>query len=168
MHHVGIVGSRQFTDVRLMTAVIDSLDTRFGSDWVLVSGGAKGADSIGERLFRVGHTSQPIIHYPDSRDAYRAFGADFRARAFGRNGYIVRDSDLIIAFFVTTEMSGGTLNTVNQARRAGVHVIAHMGDGRWVSYRPTGPSTGTYSNHEIGSCHAESGIACNDCLEYCS
>jgi predicted Rossmann fold nucleotide-binding protein DprA/Smf involved in DNA uptake len=124
--NIGIVGSRKFDDPVLMDRVILRLRAAHGP-FTLVSGGAVGADSIAHQQWELHHPgATPIIHLPDSPAAYEAFGMDFRARAFGRNGWIVRDSDLIIAFFVTPEMRGGTLNTVNQAKRAGTPVFAHF------------------------------------------
>jgi hypothetical protein len=135
MTHIGIVGSRQFTDYDLMVRVLDSLDARHPDGWTLVSGGAAGADSLAESLFRQRHPSiEPIIHRLDSPEAYAAFGDGFRDRAFGRNGWIVRDSTYLIAFFVTDAPSGGTLNTLNQARRAGRLVHCHFPHG-WRTVR---------------------------------
>ena len=132
MTRIGIVGSRQFTDEALMSHVL----TRFiasGDDITIISGGAKGADTLAERAAHA-RGFQTIIHHLDSAEAYKAFGNDFRARAFGRNGWIVRDSEYLIGFFVTPEPSGGTLNTLNQARRAGKTFYAHFPDGSWRTY----------------------------------
>jgi len=129
--NIGIVGSRQFADHALMLRLIDSLITRYG-EFTLVSGGAAGADSIATESYDAwsceAMTPIPrhIVHRLDSPDAYAAFGPDFRSRAFGRNGWIVRDSGLIFAFFVTPDRTGGTLNTYNQALRAGVPVYSHF------------------------------------------
>jgi len=137
MLSIGIVGSREFTDQTLMRRVIKALVQKHGP-FRLVSGGAKGADSLAaeEHAANVPEGGQ-TIHLPNHPDAYRAFGQNFRDRAFGRNAWIVRDSDFIVAFFVTPEMKGGTLNTVNHARRSGKAVYAHMGDGRWVVEDPS-------------------------------
>jgi len=134
--HIGIVGSRKFNDRLLMRRVIQRFLTTHGP-FTIVSGGAAGADTLAVDIsIRVqGATNGHIIHRLDSPEAFAAFGNDFRARAFGRNGWIVRDSDFLVAFFVTPEPSGGTLNTLNQAVRAGKLVHAHFGPSdTWERY----------------------------------
>lgn len=123
--NIGIVGSRQFFDSTLMRSVIESLIKKHGP-FTLVSGGAKGADSIAHRQWleamRDYEATYPIIHLPDTLKAHEAFGDVFRNRAFGRNKWIVDDSDRLVAFFVTPQPSGGTLNTLNHARRKGIPI----------------------------------------------
>ena len=132
MTAVGIVGSRQFTDVALMEHVLHALEVKYGHITV-VSGGAKGADSLAYAA-ACEDGLPTIIHHLDSAEAYEAFGSDFRARAFGRNGWIVRDSDFLVGFFCTDEPSGGTLNTLNQAKRAGKVFHAHFPNGEWRTF----------------------------------
>lgn len=130
MPTIGIVGSREFCDAELMYATVVELAGKF-PNFTLVSGGAKGADTLAVQAYhRLNDafdcfSNAPVEYRLDAPEAFAAFGNDFRARAFGRNGWIVRDADIIVAFFVTPNESGGTLNTCNQARRAGVPVMAH-------------------------------------------
>lgn len=132
MTHVGIVGSRQFTDLALMDRVVSALIENH-PELTIVSGGAQGADTLAQRV-ATSWGVPTLIHRLDSKAAFDAFGSDFRSRAFGRNGWIVRDSDYLIGFFVTPEPSGGTLNTLNHARRAGKKFYAHFPDGSWRTY----------------------------------
>jgi predicted Rossmann fold nucleotide-binding protein DprA/Smf involved in DNA uptake len=118
-----------------MTRVVKALVEKHGP-FTLVSGGAKGADSMAALACLNGMQDDqpvPIIFRPDDDDAFEAFGQSFRARAFGRNKWIVDNSDILVAFFVTNEPSGGTLNTLNHARRKGIPIYFHLGPtDQWV------------------------------------
>lgn len=127
---IGFVGSRQFRDEALVARVVSRLHQIHGN-YGFVSGGAKGADTLSQNAYfqfmrdhlspdeMMGHIK---VHYPDSQDAYEAFGKDFRARAFGRNKWIVDDADILVCFYSTPEPKGGTLNTHNHARRKGIPI----------------------------------------------
>jgi hypothetical protein len=131
-NHIGIVGSRAFNDARLMERAVEALRKKHGP-FRLVSGGAKGADTLAEHACRAQMPDQqPIIFLPNSEKAKAAFGNSFRDRAFGRNEWIVDNSQFIVAFFAGASMTGGTLNTVNHAKRQGKQIFAYFAKtGRW-------------------------------------
>jgi hypothetical protein len=133
-NHIAFVGSRQFEDSDLVRRSIEALRAKHG-DFRLVSGGAKGADSLSEHWARVLMPEQkPIIFLPNSEKAKQAFGDSFRDRAFGRNGWIVDNAQFVVAFFAGAEMTGGTLNTVNHAKRQGKKVYAYFAKtNSWVT-----------------------------------
>lgn len=116
---IGIVGSRTFTDYDLMTEAFDALVGSLIS--AVVSGGAAGADSLGSRLAT--ERAIPLIeHLPDKA------GYGWPRAAFERNSLIVRDSDLLLAFFGPGEPpsvnKSGTMDTVRKAiaKRIPVHL----------------------------------------------
>ena len=113
--NVAIVGSREFTDGRVIRASIERLRPT-----TIVSGGARGADSLG--AFWARELSIPtIIHLPD----WDRFG---KSAGYRRNELIVRDSDMVLAFFAPGPRSRGTQHTVAIARAAGKTVhIYHEG-----------------------------------------
>lgn len=121
---VGIVGSRTFTDQDLMINVLmdfkvfDHEQGRYLTWWdmTLVSGGAVGADSIAAQLYReVPGRPEPDIHLPDKE----RFG--WPRAALERNTLIVRDSDILLAFFGPGEPpsvnESGTMDTVRKAMK---------------------------------------------------
>jgi hypothetical protein len=129
MHDVvrlGIVGSRTFTDEGLMQ--VSLRDLVMGSAWVVsmvVSGGATGADSLArewakKRGFVLGRDL--IEHLPD-KERY-----GWPRAAFERNTLIVRDSEVLLAFFGPGEPpsvnKSGTMDTVRKAiaKRIPVHL----------------------------------------------
>ena len=101
---LGIVGSRGFNDYQFMVNHVDltGVDT-------IVSGGARGADSLGAQLAK--ERGLGLIVFP----------ADWKTHGvkagFLRNTQIVEASDQIIAFWDGT--SRGTMDTVSKARAAG-------------------------------------------------
>lgn len=105
---IGIVGSREFVDYPLMRqSILRHYPEPKRHVRVIVSGGAKGADTLGER-FAMEFKIPTIIHYPDwNRYKERA--------GFIRNKSIVDDSDVIFAFWDGT--SSGTLSTITLARK---------------------------------------------------
>jgi hypothetical protein len=103
---IGVVGSRSFNDYKL---VKDTLDPYKGKVWLIVSGGARGADSLGEKWANENWV-KTLIHRPD-------WDKHGKAAGFIRNKQIVDDSDLIIAFW--DSLSKGTEHTIRIAREAG-------------------------------------------------
>jgi predicted Rossmann fold nucleotide-binding protein DprA/Smf involved in DNA uptake len=136
--NIAFVGSRQFTDATLVRRSVEALRAKHG-DFRLVSGGAKGADSLSEHAARALMPEQkPIIFLPNSEKAKQAFGSSFRDRAFGRNEWIVDNAEFVVAFFAGAKPSGGTLNTVNHARRQGKMVYMYFAArGEWETIPAT-------------------------------
>lgn len=102
---LAIVGSREFTDYDKMCKFIAS---RFDIDTIdcIVSGGAKGADSLAER-FASEHNISTKIFKPDWKRYGRAAGPI-------RNRSIVEYADAVVAF--PTSSSKGTVNSMKLAR----------------------------------------------------
>ena len=124
MTRIAIVGSREFKDATLMRRVVERLVQTHG-EFTLVRGGAKGADTLAQFACAAAGLPKPIIFLPNREKAKQAFGSSFRDRAFGRNKWIVDHADICVAFFVGKTMTGGTLNTVNHARRKGITIYAY-------------------------------------------
>lgn len=105
---LAIVGSRNFTDYRVMCSFIK---TKFDLSTIdgIVSGGAKGADSLAERF---AHENNLLLYVKEAD--WKKYG---RAAGPKRNKLIVEEADAIVAF--PTETSRGTLNTINIAKKSG-------------------------------------------------
>lgn len=105
--YVGVVGSREFDDYALLDRTLQQ-HCREGD--ILVSGGAKGADSMAQRWAKENGFSI-LIHYPD----YQRFG---KGATFARNKTIAEDSDIIFAFYSRGRFKlGGTRNTIEWAQK---------------------------------------------------
>lgn len=102
---LAVVGSRGFNNYPLLKRTIDKL--RETTKVVrIVSGGARGADTLGERYARE-HQIETLIYKPDW---------DRHGRRAGvlRNEDIVEAADLVLAFW--DGKSPGTRNTIGRAR----------------------------------------------------
>lgn len=119
--NIAIVGSRGFTNRTVIEQAIRRWMVNSPEGVTIVSGGANGADSIGEAIAK--DLSLPtIIHLPDWSQG--------RGAGFARNKLIVRDADVVLAFFAPGPRSNGTANTVAQAKIAGKRVFVYH-EGAW-------------------------------------
>lgn len=101
---VAVVGSRTFTDYALLARTLDALR---GTVKIreLISGGAKGADTLAERWAR------------ENKVPIRVFRPDWslgRCAGLMRNKDIVKEADYVLAFWNGT--SRGTSNSISLAR----------------------------------------------------
>lgn len=104
---IGIVGSRNFNQYSLVKEVmddyIDEVDT-------VVSGGAKGADTLGE-LWANENDKATLIFKPD----WEKYG---KRAGFIRNQDIVKNSDLVLAFW--DGQSKGTKSSIDLCKKFGI------------------------------------------------
>lgn len=113
MHfHLAVVGSRTFTDYELLSATLSKVKTPIHR---IVSGGARGADSLAER-YAEDNDIPVFICVPD----WKAHG---NKAPLLRNQTIVNLADALIAFW--DGESRGTKHTLNLARKRDipVHII---------------------------------------------
>ena len=109
--NVAIIGGREFKNyIKMKKYIEDNLNVSQIDN--IVSGGAKGADSLGRR-FAEEHNIHMIMHLPD----WDRYG---KSAGFKRNPLIVADADTVIAFW--DGKSKGTKDTITLAREAGKFV----------------------------------------------
>ncbi len=104
---LAIIGSRSFEDYEFAVAQLHELIQK--EKWVLthiVSGGAKGADQIGER-FALEHELELLLFKPD----WKRFG---KRAGFMRNSDIIAHSDAVVAFW--DGASRGTKDSIDKAK----------------------------------------------------
>lgn len=128
----GIIGSRSFLDYDYVCSV---LDPQLQFITKIVSGGAVGADSLGA-MYAADNNIELTVYLPD----WKKYG---KSAGFRRNKDIVRDSDIIIAFW--DGISNGTKHSLDYAKSIGVkslvHIIKELPDGKQQdSIRPFGYS----------------------------
>ncbi|MFW6046326.1 MAG: DUF2493 domain-containing protein [Candidatus Woesearchaeota archaeon] len=104
---LGIVGSRNFNNFKLLENTILGNFSNLEYIDVIVSGGAKGADTLAEK-FAEKYNIKTEIYKPDWKTHGKKAG-------FIRNREIVDNSDFVIAFW--NGESKGTLSTINLVRK---------------------------------------------------
>ena len=111
---IAIVGSRGFTDFDLLNKIVTSYCVSKNIlPKTIVSGGAKGADSLAEKFAKM-YDFEMKIFYPD----WEQFG---RNACSTRNTEIVEYADIVFAFWNGT--SPGTKDSITKAENLGKEVI---------------------------------------------
>ena len=105
--YIAVVGGRTFNDYTKLKSVLNILVNGLTS-MTIVSGGANGADSLGER-FANERGLQTIIHLPD----WKKYG---KRAGFVRNQLIIDDADIVVACW--DKSSRGTENSIDLAKKA--------------------------------------------------
>lgn len=101
---IAIVGSRNFRDKSLLDGTMEKYRDVITH---IVSGGASGADTMGESWAK-SHNIQTIIYKPD----WKTYG---KSAGFIRNELIIKDCDLCIAFW--DGQSRGTAHSISLCKK---------------------------------------------------
>lgn len=115
MLDIAIIGSREFTDYEFMKKKLDKEFDNLTFVNAIISGGAKGADSLAEKYAE--EIGRPMVVY---RPDYKKYG---RAAPFVRNTEIIEHCDVVFAFW--NGKSNGTRDALNKAEKLGkqIHII---------------------------------------------
>jgi hypothetical protein len=106
--NVAVIGSRDFKDYEKVKQTLSKLNIT-----LIVSGGAKGADTLGER-YADEHNIPKKIFLPDWEKHGKVAG-------FLRNTDIINEAELIVAFW--DGHSKGTKDSINKAEKQGKKII---------------------------------------------
>ena len=115
MFRVIIAGSRQFNDYQALKDAVDYyLSGKDPSEIVIISGHAKGADSLGEK-------------YAEERGlTLELYPADWehlgKGAGFARNIQMAEIADALIAFRVNGYACNGTNHMIGQAKTRGLDI----------------------------------------------
>jgi len=110
--NLGIIGGRDFDKYDVLRHQIDPIRSNYDISCI-VSGGARGADSLAERYANE-YNIKTLIFKPD----WDKYG---KAAGFIRNSDIINNSDLVIAFW--NGNSKGTLDSINKALNTKTNII---------------------------------------------
>ena len=106
---IAIVGSRNFNNQKYFNLALESIQNQIKNVTHFVSGGAKGADLMGQKWAEQKGLEIKIF-YPDWNKHGRAAGVI-------RNTDIVKNSDIIIAF--PSKQGRGTQDSIRKATKLG-------------------------------------------------
>ena len=101
---VAVIGSRNFSDYQKVKKVLDQLEIS-----LIVSGGAKGADTLGYQ-YALENSIETLIF----RAEWDKYG---KSAGYIRNVDIIDNSDIVLAFW--DGKSKGTLHSINLAKKKG-------------------------------------------------
>jgi len=120
---VAIVGSRTFLDRKLVDRVVQRLVER-DPDVIVISGGARGADTLAETAARRFCDHPPVIFLAD----WDQYG---RSAGYVRNRAVVKEADELIALW--DGASPGTLSSIrlSLAKSIPTHVYVST-EERWL------------------------------------
>lgn len=114
---LAVIGSRTFGDFHCLASWMDGLLVRHGQQ-VVISGGARGADSLAEKWVQEvnesGASIEMIVHLPRWEELGKRAG-------FVRNQLIVDDCQVLLAFWDTE--SKGTKHSIDLAIKAKKPVV---------------------------------------------
>jgi len=105
---VAVIGSRSFDDYEKVKETLSKIDIT-----LLISGGAKGADLLGERYAKENNIETKIF-YPDWEKHGKRAG-------FLRNTDIIENAELVVAFW--DQSSKGTLDSINKTKEQNKKLI---------------------------------------------
>jgi hypothetical protein len=109
-YFIGVVGSRDFSDYqKLESYLLDFFSDimRFPEDYVIVSGGADGADMLAKKF--ADEHGLDYVEFAVSNADWKKYG---KAAGPRRNTKVVNKSDIVVAFW--DGRSRGTKNTIDQ------------------------------------------------------
>lgn len=106
---IGIIGSRSFDKYELVKDVMNEYINQVD---IIVSGGAKGADTLGEVWAK--ENGKEILIFKPEWDKYG------KKAGFIRNQDIVKNSDLVIAFW--DGVSKGTKSSIDLCKKFGIKI----------------------------------------------
>ena len=109
MFNVIVAGSRNFNDYELLTAKLDKILSK-RDNVQIVSGGARGADSLGERYAK--EHNLPLKIFPANWDLYG------RSAGYRRNEQMAEYADALVAFW--DGESHGTKHMIETAQAMGL------------------------------------------------
>ncbi len=115
-YKIAVIGSRTVTNPKI---VYEYLDTKYDKIEMIISGGCSGPDSFGQQWAQ-DNGFPCLIYYPRWHNKEGEYN---KGAGFQRNYLIVKDSDIVIAFF--DGISKGTQNSIDLANKLGKKVIIH-------------------------------------------
>lgn len=127
---IGIVGSRKYDNRLMVETAVDACIRKYGSDICVVSGGCKGADTLGKLVGLA--KGLKYIEYNPAHEAWNEYsgmpkewyGKPYSVgNYFERNSFIAEKCQLLLAFIPTGHISNGTNDTIEKAKKLNKPVI---------------------------------------------
>ena len=128
---VGIVGSRRYESKKKIKDFIFKLKNEYGTDTIIVSGGAKqGADRYAKKYaLELGLQYEEYPPFHDVHNLYcvlpeSCYSKPYSTRYFfARNKQIAQNSDIVVGFIPDGVKSNGTISTLKYAKQFNKRVM---------------------------------------------
>jgi predicted Rossmann-fold nucleotide-binding protein len=127
---IGIVGSRKYNTIEMVYTAVDECIKKYGNDICVVSGGCKGADTMG-RIVALDRKLK-YIEFNPAHEAWNEYsgmpkewyGKPYNVKNyFERNSFIAEKCQLLLAFIPAGYISNGTNDTIGKAKKLNKPVI---------------------------------------------
>ncbi len=125
MINIGIVGSRKYTNKERVINAVDQCIDKYGKERIrIISGGARGADTLGKEVAL--EKGLRYIEYNPAHTDWNQYSGKLKewygktynvAQFFERNTFIAEDSHILFAFIPEGHQSNGTMDTVGKAEK---------------------------------------------------
>ena len=109
--HVAVVGTRDFNNYHLMSNILTNFIAPIEENIIIVSGGARGADSMAVTYAKIIGLDEPLVFPAD----WTRYG---KAAGHMRNPDIVNAADVLFAFW--DGKSTGTADSIELAKNKGI------------------------------------------------
>lgn len=119
MTRIIVAGSRDFTDYSRLCSRLDEIIADIHDEIEIVSGHARGADSLGERYAR--ENGLKIAVFPANWDLYGKSAGVIRNQQM--LDYASKETPLVVAFW--DGCSRGTLDMIKRARKAEIKTLIY-------------------------------------------
>ena len=127
---IAFSGSRTFKDRGLVEEVMRRLVKRYPACLIRVGDARNGLDPM------VANEATRWGKWPDVQECYWPPWPSTKQQrweaAHERNGRVIQDADLLVAFYAPGPKSSGTTDAIKQARQRGIPVHVYH-EGRWES-----------------------------------
>jgi hypothetical protein len=127
MINIGIVGSRKYTNKEQVQTAVDLCIAKYGKEKLrVISGGARGADTLGKIVAL--ENGLQYKEYNPSHTSWNQYSGKPKewyekeysiGQFFERNTFIAEDSHILFAFIPINHQSNGTMDTVGKAEKLG-------------------------------------------------
>lgn len=118
-------------DFRLVSRTVVAQKNRAqiaGIELRIISGGAAGADTAAHEAADM--WGVPFVEYPVSKEEWKA---NPKTAGFIRNGKMIHDADMLVAFYAPGRRTKGTLDAVGRAVAARIPTYVHH-EGKWTTF----------------------------------
>jgi len=120
MVNIAVVGSRNYINKQFIYKVLDKFISNLNLDVILVSGGARGVDTISKE-----YAISRNINIIEFKADWNKYG---KSAGFIRNADIINKANIVFAFW--DGKSSGTKDSINKSIKQNKHLVVYIDEIR--------------------------------------